>query len=87
MKLDYVNASGERVDIVGCTDNVDLANMQLGTYLGVLTASNGERVLGVFHNYVGYGRGKSILSSIQSECHDLKVYDTCRKRGGKQKIV
>ena len=52
---------GERVNVVGCTDDVGMVEMKVGTYQSVIGADKGERVIGVFHNYVGYEKGKYIL--------------------------
>ena len=48
----------ERVDVIGCTDGVDIKNLPVGIFYSVMTADNGEEVIGVFHNYVSYGKGK-----------------------------
>jgi hypothetical protein len=75
------------VDIIGCTDNVEMVNLAIGKYHTVLTSGTGERVIGVFHNMVGYGKGKSIICPDQCESHGLKVSHKARCFGGTQKIV
>ena len=61
MRLWGGSVDSQRVDVIGCTDNIEMINLSIGTYHTVLTASTGERVIGVFHNMVGYGKGKSII--------------------------
>ena len=46
-----------KVDIVGCTDKVQMTDMPVGTYHSIITADSGQEVIGVFHNFVGYGEG------------------------------
>ena len=51
-----------------------------------MTSDNGEDVIWVFHNYVSYGKGKSILSKSQCEDESVKVDDRPVKFGGSQMI-
>ena len=89
MRLFELPEVPDRVDIVGASDSVQdgMRDLPIATYCSVLTSSSGERVLGLFHNYVGYEKGKSILSKVQSEAHGLKVSDRARRHGGQQKVV
>ena len=87
MRLLEADISGERVDIIGATNAVDLQDLPLGTFCSVLTSSKGVRVLGIFPHMVGYGKGKSILSKIQAETYAHQIYDKPRQCGGMQKIV
>jgi hypothetical protein len=79
----------ELVDIVGPSNQVEpaLRSLPVGTYCAVVTTALGTRVLGLFPNYIGYGKGKSILSKSQSEAHGVLIYDKARKYGGQQKLV
>ena len=38
--------SNERVDVIGCTDGVDIKNFLVGKFYSVMTADNGEEVIG-----------------------------------------
>jgi hypothetical protein len=87
MRLWGESVDSQRVDVIGCTDNIEMINLSIGTYHTVLTASTGERVIGVFHNMVGYGKGKSIICPDQCESHGLKVSRKARRFGGTQKII
>ena len=79
----------ERVDIIGASDNVQdgMKGLPIGTYCAVVTSAKGTRCLGLFHNYVGYCQGKSILSINQSLAYGVRAYAEPRRFGGKQKIV
>jgi len=77
----------EFVDVIGATDSVDLVNLPVGTYCAKIQAVGGQYIIGVFNNYAGYGRGKSVISKFQSTSWGIKVLDTPRKHGGEQKIV
>ena len=77
----------EKVDIVGCTDKVQMTDMPVGTYHSIITADSGQEVIGVFHNFVGYGEGKSILSKSQCESYGLRIDDRLHKFGGSQSIM
>jgi len=63
-----------------------MSSLRIGTYGGVLTSSSGVKVLGVFPNFIGYGRGKSILSSNQCAAFGHEVDDRPRRYGGQQRI-
>ena len=76
----------ERVDVIRCTDGVDIKNLPVGKFYSVMTADNGKKVIGVFHNYVSYGKGKSILNKSQCEASSVKVDDRPVKFGGSQMI-
>ena len=80
MLLSDINAN-ERVDVIVCTDGVDIKNHLVGNIYSVMTADNGEEVIGVFHNYVNYGKCKSILSKSQCEAASVKVDDRPVKFG------
>ena len=84
-----MSESPERVDIIGASDDVEngMNGLPIGTYCGVVTSSKGVRCLGLFHNYVGYGKGKSILSVNQSLAFGVRCFPEPRKYGGEQKIV
>jgi hypothetical protein len=71
MRLWGESVDSQRVDVIGCTDNIEMVNMSIATDHTVLTASTGERVIGVFHNMVGYGKGKSIICQDQCESNGL----------------
>ena len=79
----------EMIDVVGASDRVEsgMQSLPIGTYCAVVTSARGKRLLGVFPNFVGYGKGKSILSKNQSLAFGLQIFDSPRKYGGKQKIV
>jgi hypothetical protein len=53
----------------------------------VLTANTCERVIGVFHNIVGYGKGKSIICPDQCESHGFKVSRKACRLGDIQKLI
>ena len=40
-----------------------MSDLPIGTFATVVTSSTGERHIGMFPNYVGYGKGKSICPS------------------------
>ena len=79
----------ERVNIIGASDGIEngMSDIPIGTYAAVVTSSIGERHIGMFPNYVGYGKGKSILSINQLDAFDLMCHPKPRKHGGEQKIV
>ena len=77
----------EKVDIVGCTDQVHMTDMPVGTYHSIITSYSGQEVIGVFHNFVGYGEGKSILSKSQCESYGLRIDDISHKFGGSHSIM
>jgi hypothetical protein len=52
-----------------------------------LNASTCERVIGVLHNLVGYGKDRSIICPDQCESHGLKVSRKARHFGGTQKLI
>eukprot|EP00957_Ditylum_brightwellii_P144834 11031248-Ditylum_brightwellii.AAC.1 len=58
----------ERVDIIGSSDDVQdgMKSLPIGTYCAVVISATGKHCLGLFHDYVGYCKGKSILSVNQS---------------------
>ena len=89
MRLYEMAEYPERVDIIGASDNVqdEMKGLPIGTYCAVVTSATGIRCLGLFHNYVGYCQGKSILSTNQSLAYGVKAYAEPRRFGGKQKIV
>eukprot|EP00957_Ditylum_brightwellii_P101964 7771692-Ditylum_brightwellii.AAC.1 len=60
----------ERVDIIGASYDIQ----------------DDKLYLGLFHNYVGYCKGKSILSVNQSLAFGIKSYPEPRHFGGMQKI-
>ena len=74
------------MDVIGITDGVDINNLQVGKFYSVMTADNGEEVIGVFHNYVSYGKGKSILSKSQCEAASVNVDYRPVKFSGSQMI-
>jgi uncharacterized protein YcfJ len=69
----------ELVDIVGPSNQVEpaLHSLPLSTYCAIVTTALGARVLGLFPNYIGYGKGKRIKS--QSEAHGVLIYDKAQK--------
>ena len=81
--------SMERVNIIGTSDDIEngMSDLPIGTYAAVMTSSIGERHIGMFLNYAGYEKGKSILSISQSEAFDLVCHPKPQKHGGEQKIV
>jgi hypothetical protein len=74
-------------DVIGCTNNIEMVNLAIGTYHTVLTASTDERAIGVFHSMVGYGKGKSMICPDQCESHWLNVPRKARRFGGNQKVI
>ena len=74
------------MDVIGFTDGVDINNLLVGKKYSVMTEDNGEEVIGVFHNYMSYGKGKSILRKSQCEAASVKVDDRPVKFGGSQMI-
>ncbi len=89
MRLFEMNECPERIDVVGASDQVEsgMTSLPLATYCAVITSATGVSCLGLFPNYVGYGKGKSILSVNQSAAFGLQVYDRPRLYGGAQKII
>ena len=89
MRLYEMAEYQERVDIIGASDNVQdgMKGLPVGTYCAVATSAAGTRCLGLFHNYVGYCQGKSILSTNQSLAYGVRAYAESKRFGGKQKIV
>ena len=82
--------SMERVNIIGTSDDIEngMSDLPIGTYAAVMTSSIGERHIGMFLNYAGYEKGKSILSISQSEAFDLVCHPKPRKKHrGEEKIV
>eukprot|EP00957_Ditylum_brightwellii_P147431 11226212-Ditylum_brightwellii.AAC.1 len=79
----------ERVDIIGASDDVqdEMKSLPISTYCAVVISATSKHCLGLFHNYVGYCEGKSILSDNQSLAFGVKSYPEPRHFGGKQKIV
>jgi len=79
----------EMVQVTDASDTVNssMGSLPLGTYCAKLCTSKGRDILGVFPNYVGYGRGKSILCRPQAVAHGLDVDETARRHGGKQRVV
>ena len=75
------------MNVIGASDEVNMLDLPVGTYHAILTTANGEHVIGVFNNYVGYGNRKSILSVYQANAHGLRVSATPHKYGGSQKVV
>jgi hypothetical protein len=70
MKLWGESADSQSVNVIGFTDNIEMVNLAIGTYHTVLTARTGGRVIGVFHNMVRYGKGKSINVQISAKAMD-----------------
>ena len=67
----------ERADIVGASDNVQdgMKASPIGTFCAVITFAKGMISFGLFHNFVGYCQGRSILLSInQSLTYGVKAY-------------
>ena len=89
MRLYEIAEYPERVDIIRASDNVQdgVKGLSIGTYCAVVNSAVGTRCLDLFHNYVGYCQGKSILSTNQSLAHGERAYAEPRRFGGKQKIV
>eukprot|EP00957_Ditylum_brightwellii_P203993 15337122-Ditylum_brightwellii.AAC.1 len=58
----------DHVDIIGTSDDVQdgMKSPPIGTYCAVVTSTTCKYCLGLFHNYVGYYKGNSILSVNQS---------------------
>eukprot|EP00957_Ditylum_brightwellii_P104326 7946544-Ditylum_brightwellii.AAC.1 len=79
----------EQVDIIGTSDDTQdgMKSLPISTYCAVVTSATGKHCLGLFHNYVCYCKGKSILSVNQSLAFGIKPYPEPRHFGGKQKIV
>jgi hypothetical protein len=55
--------------VIGPNDQVaaDLKGLPIGDYCAVAQTSNGERILIVVPNAIGFGKGKSILCPAQME--------------------
>jgi hypothetical protein len=89
MRLLEQSEHPELVDVVGPSNQVidDLRALPIGDYCAVAHASNGERILLVVPNTIGFGKGKSILCPAQMEAFGVDCCEKARKRGGKQKIV
>ena len=73
--------SMERVNLIGASDGIEngMSDLPIGTYAAVVTSSTGERHIGMFLNYAGYGKGKSILWIKQSEAFDLVSSQTAKE--------
>ena len=76
----------KKVYVIGYKDGVDINKLPFWKFYSVTTEDNGEEVIGVFHNYVSYGKGKSILIKSQCEVSSVKVDDRPVKFGGSQMI-
>jgi hypothetical protein len=89
MRLLEMPEHPERIDVIGASDQVEsgMRGLPLATYCAIVTSASGVRCLGVFPNFVGYCKGKSILSVNQTCAYGLKVFDRPRRYGGQQKIV
>eukprot|EP00957_Ditylum_brightwellii_P063433 4815092-Ditylum_brightwellii.AAC.1 len=66
----------EHVDIIDASYNVQdgMKSLTIGTHCAVVTSATGKYFLGLFHNYVGYCKRKSILSVNQSLAFGIKSY-------------
>eukprot|EP00957_Ditylum_brightwellii_P165538 12602619-Ditylum_brightwellii.AAC.1 len=53
----------EHADIIGASDDVQdgIKSLPISTYCAVVTSATDKCCLGLFHSYVGYCKGKSIL--------------------------
>eukprot|EP00957_Ditylum_brightwellii_P210946 15365586-Ditylum_brightwellii.AAC.2 len=88
MHLYEMTEHPEHVDIVGTNDIQDeMKSLPIGTYCTVVTSAAGKSCLGLFHNYVCYCKGKSILPVNQPLAFGIKSYPKPKHFGGKQKIV
>jgi hypothetical protein len=54
----------EFVDVIVATDGADLVNLPVGSHCAKIQAVGGQNVIGVFNNFAGYGKGKSVISKF-----------------------
>jgi len=78
-------AKDRKVD-VGGIGNAELNGLPIVTVAGHVKTDKGPVVL-IMHQCAGYGKGKTILSSIQLEHYGITVDDRPRALGGDQRIV
>ena len=78
----------ELADVVGANDEIlpNMKDLEMGTYGAVVSMPGGREFLGVFHDMIGFGKGKSIMSKNQCTAFGFDVQDTPRRHGGRQAI-
>ena len=79
--LEYHN---DRATVTGIAGN-NLDDLPIVTAAGLLQTVDGP-VIGIFHQYAYYSKGKTIHSVPQFEHFDIMVDCTSRKKHGKQRI-
>jgi hypothetical protein len=74
-------------DIVGVADEVNISGLSIGKKIYVWTTSNGECVVTICPQLVGYIKSKSMFSVSQIETYGLDIHYRSHTRGGDQKVV
>ena len=75
----------DRAQVTGITGN-SLEDLRIVTVAGYIESTQGL-VIGIFHQYAHYRKGKSIHSIPQMEHFNLHVDCTSRKKNGIQRVV
>lgn len=76
----------QRVDVTGIADS-KIESVPIGTVAGLIQATDGP-IIGIFHQYATYGKGKTIHSVNQLRSFGLEVNDIPKScNGGKQCIT
>ena len=80
-----IDETFSRVDVHGIGDAV-IPDVPIGTVASLITTSSGP-IIGYFHQYALYGRGKTLHSSLQLRSFGNKVDDCPKSLGGTQCVI
>ena len=79
-----IHSNPRKINIVGIGDH-ELTGLNVATAATLLDTQKGP-IIGVFHEYAHYGKGKSIHAAGQMEWFNCKVDDRSQHVGGTQSI-